>query len=51
MEVIRSSETSVLTITTGHQIPEDDSFHVLRGFENRVQRGIFGPRRMKSYEL
>jgi hypothetical protein len=30
MGAIRSSETSVLTITTRHQIPEDDFLHRLR---------------------
>jgi hypothetical protein len=29
MEAIRSSETSVLTTTTRHQIPEDDFLHIL----------------------
>jgi hypothetical protein len=30
MEAIRSSETSVLTTTTRHQIPEDDFLHIHR---------------------
>jgi hypothetical protein len=30
MEAIRSSEASVLTTTTGHQIPEDDFLHIHR---------------------
>jgi hypothetical protein len=30
METIRSSETSVLTTTTQHQIPENDFLHIHR---------------------
>jgi hypothetical protein len=38
MEAIRSSETSVLTITTRHQIPEDDFLH--RHRRENVKSGL-----------
>jgi hypothetical protein len=40
-----SSETSVLTTATRRNNPEDTILHKLRVCENRVRRGIFGPKR------
>jgi hypothetical protein len=45
MEAARTSETLVNYKTTRRYNPEDSHFHRLRVFENRVLRGIFGPKR------
>jgi hypothetical protein len=46
MEAINSSETLGATQrTTRRHIPEDDTLHRIRAFENRVLRRIFGPMR------
>jgi hypothetical protein len=45
MEVIRSSETSVLNRPMWCNIPENGILHRLKVFENRVLRRIFGLKR------
>jgi hypothetical protein len=41
MDDLRFSETSVLTIVTRRNIPEDGIFHKLRVFENGAEENIW----------
>jgi hypothetical protein len=45
MEATCSSEMSVLTGATQLLIPENGNLQRLKGFENRMQRRLFVPRR------